>query len=224
MSMSVSEAVERRMSIRAFKPDLVDAEIVRDILDKARRSPSAGNLQPWNVYVVGGDSLLELKRLVAERFNTNPRGEPLEFASYPKPLWEPMRSRRFEAGRLRYEAFGFDNKDGDGLTELARRNFDFFGAPVGLFFYLDRRVGPPQWADLGMFLQTVMLLAVEHGLDTCPQQVWGNWNATVSKFLSVPGEQMLFCGMSLGYRDYKHPCIAARTERAQVSEFTTFAW
>ena len=219
--MIVSEAVRRRMSVRAFKADPVPLDLIMQIIDQARRSPSAGNLQPWHVYVVIGAQLKALKELIARKFADNPAGEPLEFSSYPKGLWEPLRTRRFEAGRLRYEAFGFDNKDSGGLAELQRRNFSFFGAPAGLFFYLDRRVGPPQWADLGMFLMAVMLLAVEHGLDTCPQQVWGNWNATLAEFLSTPEEQILFCGMSLGFRDEEQPCNSARTERAPVSSFTT---
>ncbi|WP_291650007.1 nitroreductase [Bosea sp. (in: a-proteobacteria)] len=223
-SVTVSEAIERRMSVRAFSDRPVAEGKVRDILDRARRSPSTGNLQPWHVYAVGGERLVALKRLIAEKLARDPAGEPLEFASYPSPLWEPLRARRAAAGRLRYEAFGFADKDGSGLSELLRRNFDFFGAPVGLFFYLDARVGPPQWADLGMFLQSLMLLAVEEGLDTCPQQVWGSWNATLRDFLGVPDGRTLFCGMSLGYRDASHPCIAARTERAAMSEFASFAW
>lgn len=219
--MNVSEAVRRRMSVRAFKSDPVPLDLVLQIIDQARRSPSAGNLQPWHVYVVTGARMKALKELIAQRFAENPAGEPLEFNSYPRSLWEPLRSRRFEAGRLRYEAFGFDNKDGNGLVELQRQNFSFFGAPVGLFFYLDRRVGPPQWADLGMFLMTVMLLAVDNGLDTCPQQVWGNWNATLTEFLAAPREHMLFCGMSLGFRNEEHPCNSARTERAPASSFTS---
>lgn len=222
--MTVSEAVERRMSVRAFTDRPVAEAMVRGILDRARRSPSAGNLQPWHVHVVGGERLVALKRLIAGKFAGDPKGEALEFASYPSPLWEPLRTRRAAAGRLRYDAFGFADKDGRGLAELSRRNFDFFGAPVGLFFYLDARFGPPQWADLGMFLQSVMLLAVEEGLDTCPQQVWGSWNATLRDFLAVPDGRTLFCGMSLGYRDASHPCIATRTERAAMSEFASFAW
>lgn len=221
---TVSEAIERRMSVRAFRDWPVTEATVRDILERARRSPSAGNLQPWHVYVVGGARLAVLKGLIAGKFARDPAGEPLEFASYPSPLWEPLRTRRAEAGRLRYEAFGFADKDGLGLSDVLRRNFAFFGAPVGLFFYLDVRVGPPQWADLGMFLQSVMLLAVERGLDTCPQQVWGNWNATLRDFLAVPQGRRLFCGMALGYRDDTHPCLAARTGRAALSDFASFAW
>jgi nitroreductase len=166
-----------------------------------------------------GERLQVLKALIAKKFAENPNGEPLEFSSYPKGLWEPLRSRRFEAGKLRYEAFGFKNKDSFGLQELQRHNYRFFGAPVGLFFYLDRRVGSPQWADLGMFIMAVMLLAIEEGLDTCPQQLWGNWNATLATFLSVPADQMLFCGMSMGVRDEMHPCNARKTERASLSTF-----
>lgn len=221
MGMSVSEAIEARMSVRAFSDRPVEPHLIEDILRRAGRAPSGGNLQPWTVHAVQGQKLEELKATIAGKFAAQ-SSEPLEFASYPTPLWEPLRSRRHEAGRLRYEAFGFLNKDPGGLRELQRQNYTFFGAPVGLFFYLDKRVGPPQWADLGMYLMSVMLLAVERGLDTCPQQVWGNWNRTLAEFLSVPGDMFLFCGMSMGYRDESHPCVAARTGRAELEHIAVF--
>ena len=222
MTATVSEALSHRMSVRAFLNKPVEDELIVDILDLARRAPSGGNLQPWIVHAVGGAKLSELKAIVAEKFAAEGKTEELEFNSYPKGLWEPMRSRRSEAGRLRYEAFGYDNKDPQGLRDLQERNFDFFGAPVGLFFFLDRRVGAPQWCDLGIYLQSVMLMAVDHGLDTCPQQVWGCWNKTLRKFLDVSEDYLLFCGMSVGYRDPDHPCSAARTSRAPLTDFTTF--
>ena len=219
MTISVSDAIERRMSVRAFRSDPVPDAIVRDILERARRSPSGGNLQPWNVRVVSGARLTELRSLISTKLAAGEPTDPLEFQSYPQGLWEPMRTYRSDAGRLRYEAFGYPDKDPAGLTDLQRRNYDFFGAPVGIFFYLDRRVGPPQWADLGMFLMAVMLLAVERGLDTCPQQVWGNWNKTLAEFFSIPDNLLLFCGMSLGYRDEAHSCNAARTDRSAFESF-----
>ena len=105
-----------------------------------------------------------------------------------------------------------------GQVERMTRNYEFFGAPVGLFFYLDRRLGPPQWSDVGMYMQSVMLLAREHGLDTCAQEAWSVWHRTVGDFLGAPPELMLFSGMALGYRDESAPINRLRTERAPLEE------
>lgn len=186
--MDVSEAVARRMAVRAFRADPVDAGVVRDILAAACRAPSGGNLQPWRVYTLGGGRLARFKARIAGQYL---RGEvePPEYAVYPPGLWDPY-----------------------------RRNFEFFGAPVGLFFCLDRRLGPPQWADVGMYMQTVMLIAVERGLDTCPQEIWARWPRTIREVLGLPDELMVFAGMALGYRDPDHPLNRLRTRRAPLEK------
>ena len=219
--MKVSEAIAQRFSARAFKPEPVPGEIVRGILDAARRAPSGGNLQPWRVYVLGGATLRPFKQLIAERIDSGIR-ETSEYRVYPPNLWEPLRARRQEAGALRYSALGVADKDPTGNETLLRQNYQFFGAPLGLFFCLDRRCGPPQWSDLGMYMLSVMLLAVERGLDTCAQEIWSNWPKAVSDFLNVPKEVMLFAGMSMGYRDPAHPMNKSRTSRAEVAEFAEF--
>jgi nitroreductase len=137
-----------------------------------------------------------------------------EYQVYPPGLWEPHRSRRRETGSGRYRALGFVEKSEEGRRELLARNMCFFGAPVGLFFCIDRRMGPPQWADLGMYMQNVMLLAAERGLDTCPQAVWSNVGHTVSRFLDLPENVMLFAGMALGHRDADDPLCVVETDRA----------
>jgi nitroreductase len=219
--MNVSEAVARRFSARAFRPDPVPGELVRTILSEARRTPSGGNLQPWRVYVLGTHALAAFKQKIADKMALGVTETP-EYSVYPANLWEPLRTRRREAGALRYAALGVADKDPDGQQALNRRNYAFFGAPVGLFFCIDRRCGPPQWSDLGMYMLTVMLLAVERGLDTCPQESWSNWPVSVSQFLEMPEELMLFAGMSLGYRDETHPLNGPRTPRAPLAEFAAF--
>ena len=214
--MKVSDAVTRRQAVRAFKPDPVPGALVREILDLARHTPSGGNLQPWRIYVLAGDPLAKFKTDVANKVRAGSTGETPEYAVYPPKLWEPFRTRRREAGALRYAALGYDDKDTSGLTDLTLKNCDFFGAPVGLFFCLDRRVGPPQWADLGMYMQTVMLLAVERGLDTCPQEFWVGWPKTVAAHIGLADDHMLFAGMSLGYRSSDHPLNTYRTPRAPL--------
>lgn len=223
--MKVSEAIARRQSVRAFKADPVSGSVVKEILDLARFTPSGGNLQPWHVYVLTGEPLKTFKTTVAEKIKSGSTGESTEYAVYPPKLWEPLRTRRREAGALRYAAMGVDDKDRSGLMELTLKNADFFGAPVGLFFCLDRRVGPPQWADLGMLMQTVMLLAIERGLDTCPQEFWASWHQTVRTALNMPEDLMLFSGMSMGYRLSDHPLNTYRTPREpleSVAEFRGF--
>ena len=156
---------------------------------------------------------------VARKLDAGEREAP-QYAVYPPGLWEPLRSRRQEAGAQRYAALGLTRTE-NGQQELERRNYRFFGAPVGLFFFLDRRVGPPQWSDLGMFMQTVMLLAVERGLATCPQEVWSNWPDTVARHCGVRDSLQLFSGMSLGYADKESPMNGYRTGRAETSQWLT---
>jgi nitroreductase len=219
--VKVSDAVRKRVSTRAFLPHPVSGVVVRELLEQASRSPSGGNLQPWRVHVLGGSVLLEFTALIAAKLEKGDR-EQAEYAVYPPNLWEPLRARRKRAGDQRYAALGM-SRDQNAQTNLEAANYRFFGAPVGLFFFLDRRTGPPQWADTGMFMQTLMLLAVERGLATCPQEVWSNWPLSVSRFCGVPEGYMLFAGMSLGYADTASPMNGYTTERAALGEFASMA-
>jgi nitroreductase len=207
--MDVSKAVARRISIRAFRPDLVAGETVAEILARAAQAPSGGNLQPWRVYGLAGEALSAFKARVA----ANPFGEAPEYEVYPSNLWEPFRTRRYQNGEDLYATIGIPREDKPARLRQLARNGDFFGAPVGLFFCLDRKLGPPQWADLGMFMQNVMLLAVERGLDTCPQEYWARYPKTVGEFLGLPDDHMLFAGMALGYRDPNHPINTLKASR-----------
>lgn len=221
--MDVHEAVERRTSVRAFLPDPVPGAVVRDILHRALRAPSGGNLQPWRIHALAGARLAEFRAVMRHRLaeaavSGEMGGEGAEYAVYPEALHEPYRGRRFAVGEAMYARLGIERLDRAGRLAWFARNFDFFGAPLGLFFSLDRRMGPPQWADLGMLMQTVMLLAVERGLDTCAQEAWSVWPQTVGGFLGLPPEQMLFSGMALGRRDPAHPLSEFRSDRAPLDE------
>ena len=207
--MDVSEAVAKRVSIRAFRPDPVPRETVADILVRAAQAPSGGNLQPWRVYALAGQPLAEFKALVA----ANPFGEEPEYDVYPPNLWDPFRTRRFKNGEDLYATIGIPREDKPARLRQLAKNGEFFGAPVGIFFCLDRKLGPPQWADLGMYMQNVMLLAVERGLDTCPQEYWARYPETVAKFLNLPADHMLFSGMALGHRDPEAPINTLRASR-----------
>jgi nitroreductase len=219
MQVNVSDALASRMSCRAFLPTPVPEATVRAILDGAKQSPSGGNLQPWRVYALAGEPLSEFLALIRSRLPTSPRGEGSEYDIYPTALWEPYRSRRFKCGEDMYATIGVARDDKLARLLQFARNYEFFGAPVGLFFCLDRRMGPPQWSDLGMYMQSVMLLAREHGLHTCAQEAWSVWYRTVGEFLRLPPELMLFSGMALGYRDETAPINSLRTDRAPMAEF-----
>ena len=207
--MNVSEAVARRVSTRAFKSDPVAGEVVADILVRAASAPSGGNLQPWRVYALAGEPLAQFKALV----QANPFGETPEYDVYPPHLWEPFRTRRFQNGEDLYATIGIAREDRPARLRQLAKNGEFFGAPVGIFFCLDRKLGPPQWADLGMYMQTVMLLAVERGLDTCPQEYWARYPQTVAAHVGMPDDHMVFSGMALGYRDPDHPINRLRASR-----------
>jgi len=217
----VTQAILQRQSTRGFLDKPVPGALVRELLEVASHAPSGGNLQPWRVHAVGGQALTDFIALMAVKLNAGEQ-ESAEYPVYPVGLWEPLRTRRRRAGDQRYAALGATPAQ-DGMAVLSARNYRFFGAPVGLFFFLDRRVGASQWADLGMFLQSLMLAATDHGLATCPQAAWSNWPQTVRTLCHVGDDWVLFAGMSLGYADRGEPLNGYRTERAPLESFATFA-
>ena len=175
----------RRSSVAApsgpFCPRRSNSALIADVLTKAMRAPSGGNLQPWRLYVLNGASMSRFRRLMARRSAENPIGEPPEYAVYPPSLKEPYRTRRFAVGEAMYERLGIPRSDKAARLRWFQNNDRFFGAPAALFCFVDRVMGPPQWSDLGMFLQTAMLLFQERGVDTCPQEAWSRWPTTVSR-------------------------------------------
>ena len=215
--MRVTEAVNRRKSVRAFRPDPVPDEVLRELLATASRSPSGGNVQPWRVYVVNGDSMARFREFLADR----QPGAPA-YDIYPQPLGEPYRSSRFKIGEDMYAAIGVEREDKAGRFAQFAKNLDFFGAPAAIFCFIDRQMGPPQWSDLGMFLQTFMLLAQEAGLDTCPQEAWAVHEAAVAEFVGAPEELQIFCGMAIGHADTDHPINSVVSEREPLEVFATF--
>lgn len=220
--MRVSEAVASRRSVRGFLPTPVDPAVIRRVLERAARAPSGGNLQPWHIDVVGGARLDELKAIMARRVPEAPTGEPTEYDIYPKVLPSPYRDRRFEVGEDLYGALGIPRTDKMARMLWFARNFQFFGAPLALFCSVARTMGPPQWSDLGMFLQTVMLLLREEGLDSCAQECWALYPQTIGQFLDLPADRMLFCGMSIGVADEAEPANQFRARRAPLDEFARF--
>ena len=215
--MNVTEAVNERKSIRAFLPDPVDNEVIAQLLTTASRAPSGGNVQPWRIYVVIGDSMARFRSFLAVRPFETPA-----FDIFPSPLHEPYRSARFKVGEDMYATLGIEREDKAGRLAQFAKNMDFFGAPAAIFCFIDRIMGPPQWSDLGMFLQTFMLLAQEAGLDTCPQEAWAVYEHAVSEFVGAPPEQRIFCGVAIGHADPDAPINSLVTEREPLDVFARF--
>ena len=221
--MHVHEAVATRFSCRAFLPTPVPKATMRAIVDGAARAPSGGNVQPWSVDVIAGPRVDALKALLAPRMNELPRAEGTEYPIFPPNMKDPYRGRRFAVGEQLYKSIGIPREDKAGRYRQYARNFQFFDAPVGLFFSIDRTLGPAQWADLGGLVQTVMLLARGYGLHTCPQEAWASWHRTLQAFLELPGEYMVFCGMALGHADEQAPINAWRSPRAALDTWANFS-
>lgn len=219
--MKVSEALKTRITCRAYLDKPVPLETIRTLIETAKYAPSGGNLQPWHVDVVTGDKLKAFLAIVAEKQKTSPMGEGTEYDIYPKGLIEPYSLRRAKCGEDMYNAIGVARDDKPGRLMHFLRNFQAFGAPVLMFFSVDRSMNQPQWSDTGMFMQSIMLLAREHGLHTSAQEAWAIWHKTVAEFVGLPESRMLFCGMGLGYMDTTAPVNTLRTERAPFEEIVT---
>lgn len=219
--MKVSEAIASRKTIRAFRCDPVPRETLEAILERAARAPSGGNLQPWRIHLLLGAARDELVRRVAQVRATRPMGEQPEYHIYPPELSEPYRTRRFRIGEAMYAALGIPREDKMARLKFFAGNWEFFGAPAGLIVTMDRQMQQGQWADLGMYLQNVMLLAREHGLHTCPQEAWALFHPTIREYLGVPANEMIFCGMAIGHADETHPVNAVVSERAPLAEYVT---
>ncbi len=218
-TMDVSEAIKTRRTCRGFLNKPVPKEILVEILEKAMRSPSGGNLQPWRVYVVTGNVMQKIIEGVREGA---PESQGAQYEVYPPHLKEPYRTRRFEIGEALYNILGVSREDKAIRLKWFARNYEFFGAPAGMFFTMDRIMQQGQWADLGMFMQSIMLLAREYGLHTAPQESWAAWTPLIIKTLNIPDNEMLFCGMSIGYEDPNHPLAKLHSQRAPLTEIASF--
>lgn len=219
--MKVSQAINQRMSVRAFTDKPVPVETVRNVLEKAARAPSGSNLQPWRMVILSPQKLSELNGLMQKRLagEPNPDGDIQEYSIHPENLKEPYRSSRYEVGEDMYALLGISRDEKTKRREWFANNFRFFGAPAAAFCFIDKIMGPPQWSDLGMYLQSVMLLFQEEGIDTCPQECWAIYPKTIHQFCEMDDALMLFCGMAIGYKDKNHPVNKLRTKRADSSEW-----
>lgn len=219
MSNTIQDIVFKRKSVRAFLDKPVSVKLLKDLLCAASRSPSGGNLQPWRIFVLNEDGMkkflnfqLEWEGKIAPAYNI-----------YPPNLKEPYRTSRYKVGEQMYELLGIARDDKESRTLQVLENFNFFGAPAALFCFLDKDMGPPQWSDCGMFLQTFMLLATEKGLDTCSQEAWSMKEQCIKEFFNIPQNLGIFCGMAIGYGDPSAPINKLQTEREPISNWAQFA-
>jgi len=217
--ISVTQAMRDRKSVRAFRECPVPQALVREILELAGQSPSGGNLQPWKVYAFAGEALVTFVQGVKERCLTNPAGEGAESAIYPPGLPEPYRTRRFACGEAMYEALGIAREDKGARLGQVFKNFEFFGAPVGLIITMDPIMVEAQCLDIGIFLQSVMLLAKERGLDTCPQASWRMWPKSISELLGVGDREIVMAGIALGYAASDQAINEVSQPRVPAEEF-----
>ena len=216
--MDVTEAVDSRKSIRAFLDKAVDNSLIKELLEKSSRAASGGNLQPWKIYVINGETMNSFHKFQSEW--TEP--ETPAYAIYPENLKEPYKTSRYEVADDMYSLLGIEREDKEARFKQVLKNYEFFGAPAAFFCFVDRQMGRPQWSDLGMFLQTFMLLAREAGLDTCPQEAWAMKQESVTAFVEAPDELMLFCGMAIGYQDESEKVNELRTARRPIEDWTVF--
>ncbi|MDA4108425.1 nitroreductase [Mycolicibacterium holsaticum] len=218
--MDVYQAVRTRRAVRGFTDRPVPRETLERVLTAAAWAPSGSNMQPWRVFVVTGAPLAQLKKLAVERVAAGDPWDERQYEMYPPKPKSPYAERRSAFGKERYSALGIAREDWEARQRAAIANWDCFGASAALFCYIDRDLGAPQWADAGMYLQTVMLLLRAEGLHSCPQMAWSQVRTTVAEVVKPPAELILFCGMSIGYQDVA--LASPRTGRAPLDETVTF--
>ncbi len=218
---TVTEAVMSRITARAYLDKPVPTDILKGIFETARRAPSGGNLQPWNVHVLTGGPLDAFRgEVIGKLMQGQTEGDT--YQAYPSPLWEPMRSWRYKLGEDMYGLLGIPKDDKPARLMQVGQNFNFFGAPVGILITIDKRMDAPQFMDVGIYLQTVMLLAREQGLHTAPQGAWRAFPDSVKKHVKHPDEQHILVGMSMGYADPDAPVNDLVSDRAELSELVKF--
>lgn len=219
--MSVKDALINRKSTRAFLDKPVSQNQINKILDAARHAPSGTNTQPWQVAVVTGDSKQKLQGLMEERFRAGEKGQ-MDYAYYPSDWQDPYKTRRKECGLQMYSTLNITREDKQRQMDQWAANYRAFDAPVMLLFFMDPVMQTGSYMDYGMFLQSIMLMAVEEGLATCPQAALGEYPKVVKEFLGYPEDTILLGGISLGYEDTEALVNSYRTPREEVDSFTRY--
>lgn len=217
----VDRIIGSRKSIRAFLPTpLVDGALDQ-ILSVAARAPSGGNMQPWHVHVLEGAALRRFVEAACHAYDFQPEERRTEYEYYPTEFFEPYAARRRKVGWDLYNLLGIERGDKGKMRGQQRKNFEFFGAPTGLIFTIDRRLAQGSWIDHGMFLQNIITAARVRGIDSCPQASWIEYPGVVARELNLPANEMIVCGMALGYADPDAIENRLQTEREPLDAFVT---
>ncbi len=218
---AVDQAITSRRSVRGFTRRPVRPEVVREVLAVASRAPSMTNTQPWRVHVLTGAARDRLSEEIRAAHEAGEHPEP-EYAYYPEEWASPYLDRRRQIGWALYGLLGIAKGDREAASRQHRKNYDFFGAPVGMIFTLHRALRCGSFLDLGMFLLNIMVAARGRGLDTCPQAAFMNWHAIIRRQLAIPAEEIVVCGMALGSADAAERANALVAPREDVDAFAEF--
>lgn len=219
--MHIDDALTKRRSARAFRPDPVPRDVLEDILRIAARAPSGTNVQPWKIHVVAGEVRARLEREVLAHRETRPPDEKPEFPRTGKRK-EPYISRMRKLGKEMYTLLGVPKGDQEANWRQWGRNYQFFDAPVGLILTIDKDLDMMSYVDVGMFAMAIMLAAKARGLDTCAQGAWNNYWTVTRRILNVPDDQYIIFGISLGYADEDDPVNTLVADREPLEAFATF--
>jgi nitroreductase len=218
----VDHAIASRRSLRRFLPTPVPREVIAAMLDAAARAPSGTNMQPWRGYVLVGAAKDELCAAVQAAFDAEEPGHRQEVQYYPNEFFEPYLSRRRKVGWELYGLLGIARGENAKMKAQHRRNFQFFDAPVGMVFTIHRDLATGSWLDYGMFLENVMVAARGRGLDTCAQAAWTHYHGVIRRVLGLAEEEVVVCGMALGFADPDAPENQLVTERVGSDRFMSW--
>ncbi|HEV7802802.1 MAG TPA: nitroreductase [Burkholderiales bacterium] len=221
-AQDVFDAARTRRSIRAYKPDPVPGELLREIVAVARHAPSGSNMQPWRVHVLTGATLKRVGTAIQQAFLTDEPGHTRDYNYYTDPVEEPYLARRRQCGWGLYGTLDIGRGDHAKSKAYRARNYEFFGAPAGLIFTIDRRLEKGSWLDYGMFLQTVMLAARARGLHTCPEAAIASFPDVVRRELGLTRDWVVICGMAMGYADPDAIINTFQPPRIDVDDYAVF--
>ncbi|MDA0774774.1 MAG: nitroreductase [Proteobacteria bacterium] len=219
--MNLKDIIKSRYSVRSFTKKNVDIEIIKEILQISTCAPSGGNIQPWKVYVVTGNAKEKLIERALSNYDNGVQ-EKIEYEIYPNPLDEEYKKRRSECAKDMYAALSIEQDDIESRLTQIRENFKFFGAPVGMIITIDKAFAVNGWGHVGMFIQNICLSAIDNDMGTCLQESWSIYPETVKDALNIPENEVVWCGIALGYPNPKHPINNYRTSRESIDKFVTF--
>ena len=219
--MNLKDIIKSRYSVRSFTKKNVDIEIIKDMLQISKCAPSRGNIQPWKVYVVTGNAKEKLIERALSNYDNGVQ-EKIEYEIYPNPLDKEYKKRRSECAKDMYAALSIEQDDIESRLTQIRENFKFFGAPVGMIITIDKTFAVNGWGHVGMFIQNICLSAIDNGMGTCLQESWSIYPETVKDVLNIPDNEVVWCGIALGYPNLEHPINNYRTSRESIDKFVTF--